>query len=264
MTDLVRPPISPAAAAAVAALPLPAIGRSAHGGPEHQDHPATHAAPAIAPQPSGLSDVARMLSGHWEALADAMRIAPALQQLVPRPGAELGALALALLSALKQGTVDDWIGSGTHRALPVPLAAHLGDDFARMSRLNAADPGEWRFIPIPFMGRDSLGQALLFVRSGKRHDRDTDEDPGTRILLEFETPKFGTMQLDGLIRLHHFDLMVRSRAELPSETRGDIAALFDEARSIATLAGEIRFIATHDFFAPPLAAIRDDTTGVTA
>jgi hypothetical protein len=253
VTGIVRPPVSPAAAAAAAALPLPSIARNPH-------HPAQHHEPhAPAPQATtsssaGVSDAARMLAGHWDALARAMRATPQLGDFVPRPAAEMAAQVVALLGALKRGTLADWIGRETQRGLPEPLAAQLGEDFARMARLNAADHGAWRFVPVPLLLQGELGQMLLFTHGKRRRLDPPNDDAGMRLLVEVETVAHGKIQLDGLVHAGRFDLILRSRGVLPDGTRVAIATIFAEARELASLAGDISFVAGRDFVVPPVAA----------
>jgi hypothetical protein len=199
-------------------------------------------------------DVVRMLTGHWDALAEALRAAPELARQVPRPGPEMAAAALGLIALLKRGGVGDWLGREELRSLPAPLARHLGDDFVRMARLADADPNSWRFVPLPLLHNGRLDQALLFAHGGHRHGDDAIDDAGMRLMLEIEHPRHGRMQIDALVRPHRFDLIVRSHVELPLALREKLAAVHAEARDIASLAGAIGFQWTGAFVAPPLTA----------
>ncbi len=225
-----------------------------------------HASTATPPSPSpelatpSSGETVRMLTGHWDALAEALRADPALARLMPRPGPELAAGALALIAALKRGALADWLGQNELRTLPSPLGQHLSEDFARMARLADIDPATWRFVPIPLLFGDKLDQALLFARGGRR-DGGPADDAGIRLMVEIEHPRLGRLQIDALVRPHRFDLIVRSHAELPLGLREKLAAIHHEARDIASLAGTIGFQWTGAFVAPPLAA---DHLGLTA
>jgi hypothetical protein len=263
VTSIVRPPVSPAAAAAAAALPLPGIARNPHN-PSHHNESHASAPPAVTSSATGVSDAARMLAGHWDALAQALRAMPQLRDFVPRPTAEMAAQLVALFGALKGGKLADWIGREAQRGMPEPLVAQLGEDFARMARLNAADHGAWRFVPVPLLAQGGeLGQMLLFTHGKRRRGNPLDGDAGMRLLIEVETAAHGKIQLDGLAHASRFDLILRSRGVLPEETRGAIAAIFGEAREIASLAGDISFVAGRDFVVPPVAA-QTHSCGVTA
>jgi hypothetical protein len=211
--------------------------------------------------PPMLGETARMLTGHWNALGQALTAAPSLERFVPRPGPELAALALAIVTALKRGALADWIGRDAARAIPAPLAAHLDDDFVRMARLAAPEPGAWRFVPIPLLCEGRLDQALLFLHGGHHRGDEAREEAGMRILVEVDNRRLGRMQIDALVRPPRFDLIVRSLVELPVALRERLAAVHDDARAIAALTGTIGFRAAEKFVAPPLAA---DPLGVTA
>lgn len=202
---------------------------------------------------SSSGDTVRMLTGHWDALAQALRAAPALAGLVPQPGPEMAAVALTLIAALKRGTIADWLGRDELHSLPAPLASHLSEDFVRMARLADADPNVWRFVPLPFLHKGELDQALLFARGGHR-DGNPDDDSGVRLLLEIEHARLGRIQIDALVHAHRFDLIVRSHAELPLTLRERLVNLHAEARDLAELAGTIGFQWTGAFVTPPLAA----------
>jgi hypothetical protein len=223
------------------------------------------AAPAVpAPAATGtLSDAARMLTGHWDALAEALNAAPDLHAIVPRAAADLGARVFAFLQALERGSITEWVGRELHRALAPPLAARLGDDFAHMAQLNTTDPdpGEWRFVPIPLVTAGNLGQILLFTRGGRRPKPAPDEDSGARVLVELDTAHLGKIQLDGLVHHRRFDLIVRTRNDLAPGMCSDITTFFLETRDLAHLTGDIAFI-TGEFVSLPLAAAK--SPGVTA
>ena len=231
------------------------------GTPGHREGPAQGLAAPLGGAPQPAADALRMLAGHWDALAEALRAVPTLQTRVPAPGPELAGLALALIDALKRGTLSDWVGRDNARALPGSLSAHLSDDFTHMARLAQSEPDGWRFIPIPLLHHGALDQALLFVRDGRRRDGTRDDEIGTRMLVDIEHPTLGQMQIDALVRPHRFDLIVRSRAELPPALRAGILAIHEEACAIAALAGSVGFHPAQEFVALPIAA---DTYGVTA
>ena len=234
------------------------------GNPATRDATPAPAVPPPSQQPSAAmsttGDDVRMLTGHWDALAQALRAAPALARSIPQPGPEMAAAALTLIAALKRGAIADWLGHDELRPLPAPLASHLSADFARMARLAEADSTAWRFVPIPFLHNGELGQALLFARGGHR-DGGPEDDSGVRLLVEIEPAQLGRMQIDALVRAHRFDLIVRSHAELPLALRERLAGIHAEARDLAGLAGTIGFQWTGAFVAPPLAA---EHLGVTA
>ena len=231
----------------------------------------------VLPQPTatvGLPDDSLlMLTGKWEALAAALvrldqSAAHRLSGLVPRPGADLAARIAQLIEALRGGDIAAWVGRDTVHAIAAAageaLAGRLGEDFARLGRLAAADPGEWRFLPIPLFHGGALGQLRLFTRHRQPAPGSADEDPGTRFLIDVELPRLGHMQIDALAHPRRFDLILRSRVALPEPWRDGIAAIFEETRKIGRLEGDLAFVVAHDFVAPPIGAKSADARGVTA
>jgi hypothetical protein len=233
-------------------------GTPAHPAPAREGHVASHTQMPAQPQQAVTNDAVRMLAGHWDALAKASQ----LHDFVPRPAPEMAAQILALLGALRRGALSDWIGRDVQRALPEPLSAQLGADFARMARLNAADHGAWRFVPVPILIEGGLSQALLFTHGKRRRGPTAEDDAGMRILIEIETAALGKLQLDGLVQSRRFDLILRSRAVLPEAMRSTIAEIFAEAREIASLMGDISFVVGRDFIVPPV-AVEAHSPGVT-
>jgi len=242
---------------------------------ETRSGPGAPAAAAPAPTSAGR-DALFMLAEKWPALDEALealrRAAPSAAQhladdVVPHPGPELAAKILSLIAALHRGDIALWLGDEARHAIESSgrdgLASRLADDFGRMSRLAGGEPGsEWRGVPLPILDQGALGQVRMFYR-GRRHGGAAEDDPGTRLLIDVELSRLGAIQLDGLAQPRRFDLIVRTRSALPATMRDDIAAIFDEARAIGGLAGEIAFITTRDFVAPPVAPGADGL-GLTA
>jgi hypothetical protein len=241
--------------------------------------PASTAPLPPSPAPAALArGAALLLAERWPALADALEVltgrapdaARALADILPRPGPDLAERMLAFIAALRGGNLWEWTGRAAQRELNAAgraaLAALLGDDFAELSRLAAGDAGgEWRAVPVPILADGTLQQLRLFYRGRRRaaqHGRDG--DPGTRLLIDVELTRLGRLQLDGLVQRRRFDLIVRARQALAPEMRRDIAAIFHEAREAAGLSGDIAFLATRDFLAPPILAGGHDALGVTA
>jgi hypothetical protein len=230
-----------------------AILSVAGGGPAQREAAPVSVLPGPAHgTPQAADEAVRMLAGHWDALAQALAATPDLARFVPRPGAEMAALTLTLVGALKRGVLADWFDRSGLRALAPPLAARLASDFASMGRLATTDVVPWRFIPIPLLHDGQLEQALLFVRHGHHHDGTPDDEAGTRILVDIERSRFGRIQIDALIRPSRLDLIVRSQTPLTSPLRDRLTAVHDETCALAGLAGAIGFQPADSFVAPPL------------
>jgi hypothetical protein len=215
-----------------------------------------------------------MLTGRWQTLAEALdrmrgsAAATSFDALVPMPGPDLAARILALLAALQRGRFEDWTGRDLHRGLSRAageIATRLGEDFGRLAAVAGESSGEWRFVPVPLFAGGTLGQIRLFFRGPRRgRDRAAPGCEGTRFLVDVELERLGPLQLDGLVLERRFDLIVRTRAAMASSMRRDIAAIFNEARDLGALDGEIDFLATREFVAPPIAGAAMEFRGVTA
>ena len=64
---------------------------------------------------------------------------------------------------------------------------------------------------------------------------------GTRFRFGLQLQATGTLQLDGLVRAHRFDLRVRTERALGDVVEGEITGIFEDALQIAGMAGSIAF-----------------------
>ena len=104
---------------------------------------------------------------------------------------------------------------------------------------------------IPVYDGDKLHQIRMFMRKHGRHNSD-DGEAESRFVIETELSRLGLIQLDGLINKTQFDLVIRSRKELPEKVQGGIKAIFQDALVTAELGGSIKFQIKPDFeFSPP-------------
>lgn len=185
-------------------------------------------------------------------------------QAIPRLGPTLANGILFFIAALRTGNVHSWLGDGASRALETAgrgdLATQLGNDFALLGRI-AGEHHEsgWQTMLIPVYDGDKLHQIRMFMRKHGRHNAD-DGETESRFVIETELSRLGLIQLDGLINKTQFDLVIRSRKELPGNIQTDIKAIFLDALVTAELGGSIKFQIKPDFeFTPP----EDMAEGVT-
>ena len=221
----------------------------------------TRDAPASAP--AGLVH-------RWPALEESLRVlgegmAPAQPETpplerIPRPGPRLTSGILFFLNALGAGDLSAWLGKTAAEALKArsrgDLIRQLGQDLTQLGRLSDAAGGDWRFLPFPLFDGQQVQQLRLFLRRDRGRDEAENADDGgeaaTRFVVEVELVRLGDMQLDGLVRAHRFDLILRTRAALPRAMRDDIAAIFRDANEIAGHRGRIAFQASSDWTFIPL------------
>ncbi|MEE8515975.1 MAG: hypothetical protein V3T02_04965, partial [Alphaproteobacteria bacterium] len=212
-------------------------------------------------------------SKTWSALREAINtVRPAeaetggqtFVQAIPRLGPTLANGILFFIAALRTGNVRSWLGDGALDALETAgrgdLSTQLGNDFALLGRI-AGEHQEsgWQTMLIPVYDGDKLHQIRMFMRKHGRHNTD-DGETEARFVIETELSRLGLIQLDGLINKTQFDLVIRSRNELPGNIQTDIKAIFQDALVSAELGGSIKFQIKPDFeFSPP----EDMAEGVT-
>lgn len=185
---------------------------------------------------------------HGLPAAQGESIARALPQVGPR----LASGVLFFLSALNQGNVAGWLARG---AAPGgdhgdrgDLLDRLGREFAGLSRNIETSAGEWRLVNLPLWSEQGLRELRCFFRHQDHGGRPgEDGEKATRFVLELELKRHGELQLDGLVRARHFDLVLRSRRPLPALVRGDLMALFEETNAIAGYDGRLSFQSSRDW-----------------
>ena len=221
--------------------------------------PPAHAA-STAPGPATLVH-------GWPALEDSLRVlaelggqadSPSLRH-VPQPGPRLASGILFFLNAIGAGDLAGWLGKKTIEVLNANarggLTRQLGQDFAQLGRLSDAAGSDWRFVPIPLYDGQQVQQIRLFLRHRRdQGDAPDGSDEATRFIVEVELIRLGDMQLDGLVRQHRFDLILRTRRALPGTMRNDIKVIFHDANEIAGHRGGIAFQASGDWEFLPLDA----------
>ncbi|MCR4377442.1 MAG: hypothetical protein NUV50_05040 [Rhodospirillales bacterium] len=192
--------------------------------------------------------------------ADPARLAQVAQNALPQPGAKLSSQMLFFLSALKGGELNSLFGDTASRVIDKErpgLLSRMGSDFQTMSRL-ADEPqqNDWRLALIPLWTGEKLEQLRLFWRNGGGEEGG-EEGEETRFVLDVDLSNLGHLQIDGLVKAkrHHLDLIIRTDQPLPAEMRTDIGQLFENARDILGLGGQVAFqAAPANFIATPGAA----------
>ncbi len=188
--------------------------------------------------------------------AEAETSGPTIVQAIPRLGPTLANGMLFFIAALRTGNLHSWLGDGASRALETAgrgdLLTQLGNDFTLLGRI-AGEHHEsgWQTMLIPVYDGDKLHQIRMFMRKHGRHNSD-DGETESRFVIETELSRLGLIQLDGLINKTQFDLVIRSKKELPENIQTGIKAIFLDALVTAELGGSIKFQTKPDFeFRPP-------------
>ncbi|PWC31155.1 hypothetical protein [Azospirillum sp. TSO35-2] len=207
------------------------------------------AAPTLPGPPGPLGD------RDWPAMRQLMAalaasdpaVAKAMQATMPQPNRKLTAALSFFLSAMRGGDAQGWLGDEASTALDKAgrrdLLDRLTQDFDGLKR-EAAEPlpGDWRSYTIPLMDAHGPKPIKLHVHPLKEDEESGGGKergkPGSRFLIDLDLSRFGPMQLDGLVRPNHFDLILRSHAALPPELRVELIQVFaDSVRAVGYTGG---------------------------
>ncbi|MBI3440951.1 MAG: hypothetical protein HY052_03980 [Proteobacteria bacterium] len=198
-----------------------------------------------------------LLSTTWPALHEALQViqqsdpaaAQMLRHTLPTPTHNLAPTALLFLAALRQGTVENWLGSTILQALQAAgkqdLAARLDSDFGKISRQSKELlTDEWRAISIPLLHDEHISQMQFYVRrqyDQNNDSRDREKKPATRFILNMQLSRMGPLQLDGFIQKKSFDIVLRSEEKLPFEMRQELMKRFARGLDQVHMQGGISF-----------------------
>ena len=218
----------------------------------------------LATLPPDVPDASAPPGRAWPALAEALtvfdRIAPDLaarlrSDLTPQSGAQLAGTLLFLMGALGS---DTWpgakAGSVLDRAGRSDLRSRLDGDMAELHRLADPPRGDWHVFVLPLLDGTALQAVRLYLR--RNSGGNTRPEDGTRFVLDVEMSRLGALQLDGLVRHKHLDLMLRSHIEIAPALRQEITAVFRDTTTAAGFVGDIAFATTARFSVAPLDALR--------
>lgn len=210
---------------------------------------ATQAAAPTLPGPPGPLD-----GRSWPAMRQLMEtlaaadpaLAKSMLATMPQPNRKLTAAIGFFLAAMRGGDAQGWLGDDAAIALDKAgrrdLLERLEKDFDGLRR-EAAEPlpGDWRSYTIPLMDANGPKPIKLHVHPLKEDEEGGGKErskPGSRFVIDLDLSRFGPMQLDGLVRPNHFDLILRSHAALPPDLRVELIQVFaDSVRAVGYTGG---------------------------
>jgi hypothetical protein len=168
-----------------------------------------------------------------------------LATIVPQPNRKLTAALAFLMSAMRGGDARGWLGEEAVSALEKggrgELLSQLERDFRTLQQQsNERLPGDWTPYTLPMMDASGLKPIQLHVHPIQEEtSRKGEKEPkGSRFLLDVELSRLGPMQLDGLVRPNHFDLILRSHSALAPELRLELIQIFaDSLRALGYTGG---------------------------
>lgn len=205
-------------------------------------------APPLSAEPGPLTD------RDWPAMRQLMASLAGIDQSlarsvmagVPQPNRKLGAALSFFLSAIRGGDARSWLGEEAAGALERSgrgdLLAQLEKEFKSLQQQQAEPlPGDWRPFTLPMLDGQGLKPIQVHVHPLKEDEAGGKREggkPGSRFLIDIDLSRFGPMQLDGLVRPNHFDLILRSNAPLPPELRVELIQVFaDSVRAVGYSGG---------------------------
>lgn len=240
--------------------------------------------PAVTPGPLSLP-LAAQTTG-WASLTEAVQIlqrsdpqtAAQLTAAIPDGGPKTAMATLAFMQAMRSGDARQWPGDtalrGLERSGPrgAQLAEQISGEVREMSARASDVQSEWRTTPMPWNLEGRIDRVNLITR---REDAGEDEGDakkksgkgkGTRFLINLDLSNLGEMQLDGMFvkSTRAFDLMIRTKAELPEGMRRDLAGLFANSNAALGLKGALTFQVAKKFPDPTKSAPAPDRGGVWA
>ncbi|SMH47529.1 hypothetical protein [Azospirillum agricola] len=215
---------------------------------------AARQAAQAAPLPGG--DPGPMSERDWPAMRQLMAalaaadpaLARSMLATMPQPNRKLTAALTFFLSAMRGGDARGWLGdeagSALERSGRGDLLARLDKEFEGLRReASEPMPGDWRPYTLPMMDSNGPKPIKLHIHPLKGDEEEGGDGkekgkPGSRFLIDVEMSRLGPMQLDGLVRPNHFDLILRSHAALPPELRVELIQIFaDSVRAVGYTGG---------------------------
>ncbi|MFD2207980.1 hypothetical protein [Kiloniella antarctica] len=177
-----------------------------------------------------------------------------LAKHLPHQGPALTSGILLFLNAIKAGGNRPWVGQDAISLLRssgnIDLAQQLTNDNPALNRPLETPQGDWRMTQLPILHEGTLQKATLFVRdreSGAHKEGKFDQEEATRFKLEVEMSRDGDMQFDGLVKKNMFDLVIRSRNELPNQMQSKISEMFYGANGATGFSGRLTFEASQEW-----------------
>lgn len=189
-----------------------------------------------------------------------------LAAAVPRVGPTLAAGMLLFVGAMRNGNLRSWLGEQTIDALERRghggLVKQLADDMAVLPRLAETQENGWQTLLLPVFDGEALRQIRMSLRRSRKDEKGERKD-GARFIIEAELSKLGPLQLDGLVRMPHFDLAVRTRENMPPDLRANIVEIFNDALQATGMKGAVTFQVSRDLRPGPFENWQASGQGVT-
>lgn len=188
----------------------------------------------------------------WSALRD---IASALAQntaintdlILPKAGEMLGPAMLAFIANLRSGgSAKTWLGKSNVDALDDAVRDRLLDrldsELSAESHTSGKLNGDgWQTTGVPIADGQHITEIRIHTQKRRNNHEGNEDSGGSRFVIEATLSALGPLQLDGLVRMRRFDLIVRTAQALPDDMRRDIETLFVNSLSATDHLGGVSF-----------------------
>jgi hypothetical protein len=219
----------------------------------------------------------------WPTLTESLQVlqrsdpqaAQILSQAIPDGGPKTAAAMISFAQAMRTGDARQWPGDNALRALEragprgAHLASQLSEEVGALSSRARETGTEWRALPLPWNAEGQIDRIALITRREGDADDDAKKKPGgggQRFLINLDLSRLGAMQLDGMFRKESrgFDLMIRTKTELPDQIRNDLTGIFTASNAAMGLKGGLTFQVVKKFTDPTAGALSADKGGLWA
>lgn len=172
-----------------------------------------------------------------------------LQNMIPNAQGDKFVQAMILyLTAFSGGEAKFLIGMKAAKELSKSkpdLLEKLESGFNAMRQTDETTSHAWRHMPLPIFDGRQLQYAQFYF---KNHGDEADEqNRGQRFMIEADLSNLGALQLDGFVRNDHFDLVLRSKREIPDNVAQDIRTIFLDYMELSGWQGRITFQQAAEF-----------------
>lgn len=169
-------------------------------------------------------------------------------RIVPSPAnaAQFGPAALLFIAAAKAGDLQNWMGEKKLEMLQKlgkqGLLSRLAGEATQSSSGAPDSQGpEWRSYPLPLLWQNEISKIMLHVHHQAPEDESDNPEAGTRFIMDLDLERMGEVQLDGLVRGHRLDLIVRTKEAISYPMQMAMTRAYADALDGTNIYGEIGF-----------------------
>ncbi len=175
--------------------------------------------------------------------------AQAFSSLIPNAAApsNIPQAALFFIAAIRAGDISGWLGEKNTEMLRQSgrgnLLNRLTQEGGLLNRL-ATDSGgsDWRTMSLPMAWQNEVHKITLRYRQEEHESHDGEDNKNnTRFIMDLSLSNMGELQLDGLYRPGHLDVIMRSENNFGEAMRMSMKQLYIKSLEQTDLKGELLF-----------------------